>query len=150
VLRSVDSELVGCVIEPRNLKCGSRRRRVEAEGNTETLQWPGVEVSPGSKSGACGHGGLPGTQEALSSLPESSGVGRPEEQTLLAYGEALLDVGAKLSAKAVPPSEGNEVRREGDRESEHPSSTCEAGEVFPRRPGGGKGDAELGDRWRET
>jgi hypothetical protein len=38
----------------------------------------------------------------------------------------------------------------GDRESEHPSSTCEAGEVFPRRPGGGKGDAELRGRWRET
>src|SRR6266545_5444008 len=28
---------------------------------------PGAEVPPGSKSGACGHGGLPGTWDALSS-----------------------------------------------------------------------------------
>ncbi len=40
-------------------------------------------------------------------------VGAPEGQTLLAHAEALLGVGANVSARVVPPNEGNEVRREG-------------------------------------
>src|SRR6266545_3828696 len=38
----------------------------------------------------------------------------------------------------------------GGRVSEHLHSTGEAGEVFPGRSGGGKGDAGLRNRWRAT
>jgi len=45
-----------------------------AEGSTDTLQWPGVNVPPGSQSRACPHGGSPGTWEALV-VPPSPGQG---------------------------------------------------------------------------
>ena len=38
------------------------------------------------------------------------------------------------SASEVPPSEGNEVRRDGGRASQHPHSTDEAGELVPQDP----------------
>lgn len=44
----------------------------------------------------------------------------------------------------VPPSEGNEVKREGRREVGTPHSTDETGELLPAGPGGGKGESEQG------
>ena len=40
---------------------------------------------------------------------------------------------------SVPPSEGNEVRRDGRRGVGVPHSTCEVGELSPAGPDGGKG-----------
>ena len=45
-----------------------------AEGSTDTPDWPGVNVPPGSKSRACPQGGSPGTWEALV-VPPLSGQG---------------------------------------------------------------------------
>ena len=44
------------------------------EGSTDTPQWPGVNVPPGSESRACPHEGSPGTWEALV-VPPPSGQG---------------------------------------------------------------------------
>ena len=46
--------------------------------------------------------------------------------------------GANDDTAAVPPSEGNEARREGDRESERPIVPRKPGN-HPEGPGGGKG-----------
>jgi hypothetical protein len=45
-----------------------------AEGSTDTPQWHGVKVPPGSESRACPHEGSPGTWEALV-VPPLSGQG---------------------------------------------------------------------------
>ncbi len=49
----------------------------------------------------------------------------------------------------VPPSEGNEARRDEWREVGALHSTCEFGEPVPRGPGGGKAAPGAWNRWRE-
>ncbi len=56
----------------------------------------------------------------------------------------------KAASGAVAPSEGDEARCEGRRESEHPDSTDEDGERHSNGPGGGKRDVESWNRRRET
>lgn len=49
-------------------------------------------------------------------------------------------VGAKFRATVVPPSEGNEAKRDGRQEVGALRSTAEAGEPGPPGPRGGKGE----------
>ena len=50
-------------------------------------------------------------------------------------GGSLVCQRAKTTSQSeVPSNEGNEVRREGGRASQHPHSTDEAGEPVPRDP----------------
>src|SRR5204863_3124021 len=60
----------------------------------------------------------------------------------------------KQARGMVPPSEGNEARREERREVGASHSTCEAGEPGPRGPccpeTGREGDAVLWVCWEET
>ncbi len=53
MLRSVDSEDVGRVIEPRNLLLVGADAVPLAEGNIADAERPGVPVPPGSESRAC-------------------------------------------------------------------------------------------------
>src|SRR5713226_3338161 len=75
---------------------------------------PGAEVPPGSQTGARSHWGSPGTWEI-----------RPSPDTEL-----------------VPPSEGNEARREGRSEVGALRSTEKAGERLSSGPRGGKGEPQ--------
>ena len=50
-----------------------------AEGSSEVSQWPGTELPPGSKSGACTYEGRPGTWETLLS-PRIEPGGMPADQ----------------------------------------------------------------------
>src|SRR5258708_7515315 len=75
---------------------------------------PGAEVPPGSQTGARSHWGSPGTWEI-----------RPSPDT-----------------EVVPPSEGNEARREGRSEVGALRSTEKAGERLSSGPRGGKGEPQ--------
>ncbi len=59
VLRSVDSECEGHVIEPRKSCVGEAERRRQRGGNIETLQWSCVEIPPGSMRARAGAQGSP-------------------------------------------------------------------------------------------
>src|SRR6185295_14376720 len=76
-LRSVDSEAVGRVIEPRNRPMVGADAVEPAEGSTEARKRPSAEVPPGSESTARVQRRSPGTWEALSSPPE---VERPHAE----------------------------------------------------------------------
>jgi hypothetical protein len=88
----------------------------KVEGNIEAQQWPSVEILPESKSTARSHGVLPGTWEVLASPSWKPVQGFPVTQSQ-AYRRCALRRGSEgKGAAAVPPSEGNEVRREGRQE----------------------------------
>lgn len=74
-LRSVDRGFIGRVIEPRKNLSAKADAVQWSEGSTRGPKWPGLRVSPGSKSRACGHGGPPGTWEIQVSPPTQRGWG---------------------------------------------------------------------------
>ena len=64
------------------------------------------------------------------------------------HGGALVRHGAKTtSGPEVPPSGGNEARRDGRQESERLDSTVETGEQHPVGASGGKRDVESRNRY---
>jgi len=80
----------------------------------------------------------PGTWEALLSPLKKTPVGsRQTKRSRLAARGRPQAVGA--NAQAVPPGEGNRVRRDGWQGIREPHSTGEAGEPSLTGPGGGKG-----------
>ena len=97
---------------------------------------PGAEASPESENAACAHGGSPGTWEVLTS-PAPNRTGHPVSVSRPVGSWRSTPTGANKRARLVPPSEGNEARREGRQEVGALRSTREAGE--PSR----------GTRWRE-
>lgn len=144
-LRSVHRECRGRVMEPRKeISRGSRRGFLSA-GCTDVPPSRGAKVPPGSKSAAHAHWGRPGTWEVLPSPSCVRVVARGQDQALRCGSAAE---GANTEPTAVPPSEGNEARRNGRQEVGAPRSTDEAGEPTrgtPWREGG----ARRGNCWRE-
>ncbi len=70
----------------------------------------------------------------------------PENQTPGPKGAAPVSEGANKERSTVPPNEGNEVRRDGQREVGSLHTTCEAGEPDPEgtpRRKGSDGNTEL-------
>jgi hypothetical protein len=65
--RSVDSECVGRVMEPRNVVIAGAGGVFKSDGNTDATYWQDAEVPPGSESRAHAQQGGPGTWESLSS-----------------------------------------------------------------------------------
>src|ERR1700731_4343568 len=85
-----------------------------AEGSTDAPRWPGAEVPPGSESRACTQWGSPGTWEALPPPQRPGTRGDREQENPWPAVEALgrrRERKEERSERAVPPSEGNEVRR---------------------------------------
>ncbi len=130
-LRSVHRERAGRVIEPRN-ETESRGPSWFSERTAapRCRKSPGTEAPPGSKSTACTHGGSPGTWEILSSPSLRSGSGAPYNKSPgPRRRRARHACGSEEDERAmVPPSEGNEARREGRQEVGALHSTDEAGE----------------------
>lgn len=114
-LRSVDSERVGRVIEPRKRFVEGADAVVSAEGNIEApiLAWcrdpSGVCWEQGTHARVC-----PGTWEPPWSPQQNAPGGQPAEQgsrpTVAGAGRRGSE---RRASAAVPPSEGNEVKREG-------------------------------------
>jgi hypothetical protein len=135
MLRSVDSECVGRVIEPR--KHNSRGSRHCRESGR---QHRGAVVAERQDSaGVEEHGtfmrGAPGTWEILSSPPRQPVWGTPVNKPRPA-GAAPCACGSEAQgAAAVPPSEGNEVRWDGRQEDGVLRSTEETGEPTRGTPG---------------
>lgn len=108
---------------------------------------PGAEASPESENAACAHWGSPGTWEVLTS-PATSRTGHPVSVSRPVGPWRSTSMGAKKRARPVPPSEGNEARREGRQDVGAPRSTREAGEPT-RGTRWREGGAGQRNRWRE-
>ena len=149
-LRSVDSECVGRVIEPRKKPCARVDDFASSEGNIEPPQGPGVSTSPGSKSRACTHWDSPGTWEALviSTQKIRPRTGGQNPKTPCRQG-ASTDPAIDTGRGVVPLTEGNEVKRDGSESAERATDTDEGGEPEPRGPAGGKGEPSLRNRGKE-
>ena len=80
--------------------------------------------------------------------PPTFRLGRPEHQLPGAHGPASRAAGSEQGARVVSPSEGNEVRRDGRRESERLIVPMKRGNR-PRDPVEGRG-RRVTNRWRET
>jgi hypothetical protein len=141
-LRSVDSQVQGRVIEPRNLKTrgafvvdisGGRVRRCYTWSRRTRL------VLPGSKSTGNGHQGSPGTWEAPTS-PSQFRIGRPDTKLPGPRWDAP-DRGERITGETmVSAREGNEADRDGRRGFGASHSTDEPGERSRWTPGR-EGDA---------
>ena len=104
---------------------------------------------PGSRSRACSRGvpQEPGRPDRLHGGSRMRATGH--RQTLARRGGGLprrepKRKHEKQARDVVPPSEGNEVRREGRSGVGASRSTGEAGELTPWGPGGGKGTSDHG------
>lgn len=75
--------------------------------------WPGAEVSPGSKSVASAQGFVqePGRPHCLHGIYAGWATG--EQGSRLTAADAGHRESERQASTAVPPSEGNEARREG-------------------------------------
>ncbi len=101
-------------------------------------------VLPGSKAGAKAQQGSPGTWEIPAS-PAASWPGSAKPKCPRPRGRDVGPCGVRRQAsQQVPPSEGNEARRDGRVEVGAFHSTVEAGELASRGPGRGKGRPSWG------
>jgi hypothetical protein len=150
-------EHAGRVIEPRNdYSCGHQDNPQDGqEARADGFQWPEATVSgsrrqesgtpPGSKSGACRHRGNSGTWEShLSPCVYSRSGGPGDQKPWRGRGastrpRALAGHHEQIEAGKVLGSE-RQAKRPGTGSvavlAEH--STWEGGEVWPKRPTGGK------------
>jgi len=157
-LRSVDSEWVGRVIEPRkNFTVAGADAFVTAEGS---IGWAAVAWSGRSRRGRrAGHVHIgvpqePGKPCRLHVQGRNGATGtanpRPTAGAARSGGSGERPDTKNSVAGVVPPSEGNEVRRDGRQGLGASRSTCEAGESPPWETLWRKGDAGSSNRWRET
>ena len=94
--------------------------------------------------------GSPGTWETWSS-PRERSVGGPKTKPQARRRCAARRRERTSDAREVPPSEGNEARREGRSGVGAPRSTAEAGELAPRDPAEGRRCRSMGrrrERWQ--
>jgi hypothetical protein len=117
-LRSVDSECRCRVIEPRNYLSWRALVVVCAWGRAELPQWPGSVGLAGVQEQGAGTKGFPGNLGGPDGLQTFyAGIGDPVINPWPAA-SCPGPQGAKAQAqRLVAPSEGNEARREGPRES---------------------------------
>ncbi len=147
-LRSVDSEWVGRVIEPRNHSSGGSRhcresgRRYQSAVVAERRDSAGVGEHGTFIMGSCRNLGDPVGSVALNGMGKPVNNPRPMGAAPCAHGSEVQ------GAAAVPPSEGNEARREGRQEVGVLHSTVEAGEPTRGTPGR-EGSTGTRDRSRE-
>ena len=81
----------------------------------EHRKWPDARVRPGSESRAKAQQGFPGTWEILPFPLDKAGGDRLTNPR--PTGAASVPAGSEQTgAQAVPPSEGNEVTRDGRQE----------------------------------
>jgi len=135
-LRSVDSDPVSRVIEPRNEVVVEKAHAVpKAEGSTDGPQWRGSEAHRGRRAGRVGTGDPPGTWETLTSpleknrMREGPSLQRKRPRAAVSTGERAQQ---RYRQAKVTKRGGTGVR-----ESEPLNGTDEAGE--PTR----------GTRWRD-
>ena len=129
-LRSVDSEIKRCAIEPRNLAIVESPRFGRTRGPRRAdYAWSQrlCSVSPGSKNMANDHQGSTGTWETLTS-PSSMAGGSPVDQLQDDPQSGPRLWGRTGDETMVSPSEGNEVRRNERQGVAVPHSTVEPGE----------------------
>lgn len=151
--RSVDSECIGCVIEPRKMMNVEADAVRNAEGCTGAPKGHGSAGSTGVRERGMYTRGM---QELERSrwLLASAEAGSPRTSTRGHRRPLADDDGAREGtrterARQVPRNEGNEVMWDGHREVGDIHSTDETGEPAPRGPGGGKGCPVDGLRARE-
>src|SRR6185369_5205662 len=82
------------------------------------IAWPDASVLPGSESTARGHQDSPGTWETPTFPFLSSGVVGARPETPGRLGRRRAEEERRQAHGMVLPSEGNEARREGRRDSE--------------------------------
>jgi hypothetical protein len=129
-LRSVDSEIKRCVIEPRNTIVVSPRLG-QPRGPSLALATPGP-------TGVPGHTGVGGTWRMIARVLRERG--RPYRfhrncglesrltNSRLIRGPCPRPTGTNKDETMVSPNEGNEVRRDGRQGVGVPHSSVEAGE----------------------
>src|SRR4051812_47253441 len=126
------------VIEPRNIQVAGADVVKRTEGRVAAPQWPGVRDPAGVRE-----------QDTFTRVPQEPGrlrrlhgKSRPElpGDQLQARGRRTRRPRERnAGATVVPPSEGNEARRDGRRGVGGPHTTCDAGEPTrgtPWREGG--------------
>lgn len=151
ILRSGDSECECQAIEPRSTYHRGSLRRLRVRGPRRIIRY-GEEDSilPGSKNRANAYEGSPGTWEACSS-PRRTRLGSADTETSGPPAGHPGPRGAKRwRQRVVPTGDTNKPGGTEGQESERLGSTAEAGEPISTGSGGGKGDVESSNRWRET
>jgi len=138
--RSVDSESVGRVMEPRNWILLVRADAVIlAEGTT----YPRERLREGRppRGQRAGHAdeGPPGTWEARTSPREDPAGDRSPSPGPPPPASSVADGNEEAARREVGPSEGNEARHEGRAGVGADHTTEEASERQPGGAGGGKG-----------
>ena len=134
--RSVGGESKSRVIESRNKVCRWSLRHRSNGGSTETPQWPGVEVRPGSESRANGRKGSLGTCEIrLSPSEQCQTLGGPGRTTpRRAASDPVCCASEEAGQRRVSLGESNEP---GEMESGSLSGLIVAPEsrrTIPREP----------------
>ena len=146
-LRSVDSQWMGRVIEPRkNFDIAGADGVVTTEGS---IGWAENGLAHRSRRGRRAghvHTGVPQEPGNPCRLHDHGRKGQPAKKAPgppTPRGRAAGAAGRPDTkcgfAVVVPPSEGNEARRDGRQGLGASHSTAEAGESSPWRPCGGKG-----------
>ena len=151
-LRSVDSEIKRCVIEPRNYLVVSPRLG-HSRGPSQALATPGP-------TGVPGHTGVGGTWRMITRVSRELGRPcrlhrdcRPETRltnSRLIHGPRPEPWGRTRDETMVSPSEGNEVRRNGRQGVAVPHSSVEAGERPSRTPWSEGGAALWTGSWNHA
>src|SRR5512144_1738551 len=129
---------MGRVMEPRNLTTAGADVLKATEGRVAAPQWPGARDPAGVKE-----------QDTFTRVPQEPGRpcrlrGKSRREVpgdqLQARGRCTRRPRERnAGAVVVPPSEGNEARREGRQGVGAPHTTCDAGEPTrgtPLREGG--------------
>jgi hypothetical protein len=117
--RSVDSECAGRGNQPREIEFGEPTSWYQRKAISSAPYRLGVEDPPGCKSPGHVHKGVrPGTWEnpEISAVEFRMGSGRPKVQAHRQRASAPCG-SEPAGVPAVPPSEGNEARRDGLRAS---------------------------------
>ena len=135
-LRSVDSDPVSRVIEPRNEVVVEMADAVpKAEGSTDGPRWRGSEAHRGRRAGRAGIGDPPGTWETLTSPLEKNRM-REGPSLQRRRPRAAASTGERARQR-YRQAKGTKCGGTGVRESEPLNGTDEAGELT------------RGTRWRD-
>ena len=148
--RSVNSESQGRAIEPRKLESRGSLRCGHSGGHADIPQWPGVFGPAGVEEQGIGIFGLSGNLGGPACLPaHHSGSGDRNTNPRPAVGRPGPLGANRQARRRVSPSEGNQARREGHRESHSAIVPSKLGNS-PRRTQGREGCCQRADPARGT